>query len=161
MLCVVLGCTGAQGEQGLQGSEGLQGPQGPQGPKGDKGDKGDQGIQGMLGPQGTQGLKGDKGDKGDAGPQGPPGAFPGVIGIATGNNGTVSCDAYCSNLEPSWDTGTASGTCVGAQLAITTSTLMRYNGKYVGCSFVPANEFGGWNTASSGDGILCHCITYP
>ena len=112
------GDTGAQGPKGLKGDKGDTGAQGP---KGDKGDTGAQGSTGLKGDKGDTGAQGPKGDKGDTGAQGPkglkgdkgaPGPFYGKVQGKPGNNGTVSCNTFCSNKK--W--GGWSGTCVGAKL---------------------------------------------
>lgn len=117
------------------------------------------GPTGPTGPTGATGAIGPAGPQGDAGPQGPQGAFPGTITSHAGNNGTVSCDRYCSNLDAGF--GPWTGTCVGAQISIMAgSPIAGFNGKYVGCSNTPTTLLAGWD-AGGGDEALCYCITYP
>jgi hypothetical protein len=106
-----------------------------------------------IGPAGPAGVDGEQGPKGD------PGAFPATFFTVGGNNGTVSCDTFCSNIAEQW--GTWSGTCVSARIGIgaNPSPIAAENGEYIPCSQAPTAMFGsGWNAQT--DGVACACLSF-
>ncbi len=79
--------------------------------------------------------------KGDSGTDGQPGPFFGKIMEKGGNDGTASCDRFCSGRA--W--GGFTGTCVGARLVTGSDT-----GEYIACRTAPG----------PGNHLKCWCSTF-
>lgn len=86
---------------------------------------GEVGPQGPTGPEGPQGMMGAMGAMGATGPTG---AFPARLTSKIGNNGTVSCNTYCSGKQY----GGFTGTCIGARFEDGVNI-----GEYSDCTNVP------------------------
>lgn len=144
-----------------------------------------------TGPAGSPGPGGPPGPQGNPGVQGAPGevtleledggslsvdagvvtfnfsdstiAIPGG-GKAykkTSDNGTATCDAYCSDYNGSWLSRGPSGTCVAARILLGGGTTVSSSlqGKYLPCSQLPQGTVTNWNL--SVDQVLCWCVNFP
>ena len=156
------GTTGPQGPQGDAGARGESGPKGDPGPRGEPGPRGDAGPPGERGAAGDRGPPGAPGERGPQGPKGDPGAFPGKLLVyADQNDGTVSCESYCMDLEgQEWHPG-ENGTCIAAQVRIRAnpSPIAPLDGRWVHCRIVPSETWWTfWNPRT--DVIQCHCVRF-
>jgi hypothetical protein len=178
-LLAALGCN-----TGPRGSIGPAGPQGNPGPPGldfngevtfaDGGsfelDRGVLVIEGPPGPPATSAVINNGGtaavDGGQLAITLPPllvvqstavAGGGGHVFLKGGDNGTVSCDTFCSDLAGSWG---ASGTCVGARIALGAGSgvTASYNGKYLPCAS-SGGSVTGWTAAV--DQIQCWCVNFP
>jgi hypothetical protein len=77
--------------------------------------------------------------------------FKGIIDIASGdNNGTTSCNDFCTNITP--NRGKWNGTCIGAYQQLGPDA-----GKYFGCDFVVASLIGKDTRYPGGTRVIMKC----
>jgi hypothetical protein len=76
-----------------------------------------------------------------------------------GDNGTVSCDTFCNNLNNNW--GNDSSSCLATRLNIgqVPNPSPALQGKYIPCSVAATAAMSSWNP--SVDNVTCTCITFP
>lgn len=118
------------------------------------------GVEGPVGPQGPVGPEGPAGPQGAVGAMGAPGAFPAMVATKSGNNGTVSCTVYCSDLTNTWPAAGPSGTCVGVKIVLGAGSKVspNLNGYHLGCEQVASSTVADWS--GSTDAVSCLCLRF-